>query len=331
MSVEDNTPDKQQPKPSIDELRLIDAMQESFDELREPRIDRVLQAARAASDIMQIIPSTPTEQFQVIDDLDRLWMENGTEQTILVRGKIKYEVKTPKGKEMREAILWDSEVISNGFTVEGLTEIDHDDHTRLGKVMHFLTVPSSSVPEKFKKNEIIATAELDVIVDTNEASTERAYTWLKAMYPEFVEEVDKRVIACESETDVILALRDIVIGDWIDTSNPRARNCVEAFLGAYVVVDTEAPYGILCDGKVAIINDSYGLQSLFDIENVDTLAEISQPRLFKTSESDEDPEWVLGIFIETEPQDLSVTRIKYAVPLITIDDIKSIRRMYYSR
>lgn len=316
---------------ALEEQALLGAMQESFDNLREPRIDRVLDKVRAASDIMQIIPSRPSEQSQVIDELDQLWMEGGVEQSILVRGKITYEVKTENGKEDRTAILWDSEVISNGFTVEALTEIDQETHTRLAKIVHHFTVPTSSVPEKFKKSEITATADLDVIVDTNEVSTERAYVWLKALYPAFIEEVDRRVIACQSETAILLALKGIVIADWIDVSNPRARNCVETFLGMYVTVDTDASYGVLCDGDVAIMNDSYELQAPFTVEYVDTLADISPPRLFQLEPNAENAQWQVGIFIETKPQDLSVARVKYAIPLSSIEDITSVRRMYYSQ
>ncbi len=314
-----------------EESVLFDLMQESFDELREPRMDRVLEKARAASDIMQIIPSKPSEQSQVIDELDRLWMQGGIEQSILVRGRIKYEVKTQNGREDREAILWDSEVISNGFTIQALTEIDQENHTRLAKIVHHFTVPASSVPEHFKKSEITATADLDVIVDTNEVSTERAYAWLRSLYPAFIEEVDQRVIACQSETEIILALKGLVVADWIDISNPRARNCVETFLGMYITVDTDASYGVLCDGDIAIMNDSHELQAPFTVEYADTLADISPPRLFQLGSNTEDNPWMLGIFIETRPQDLSVARVKYAVPLSSIEDITSVRRMYYSQ
>lgn len=321
-----------QHEPTAAAYQWLEHVEESVDKLREPRMDRVLAAARAASDMMQMIPATPTQQHAVIDELDSLWNENGVEQSILVRGKITYEVKTSTGKETHSAILWDTEVISNGFSVEALSEIDQTTRTRFGKVVHHMTVPASSIPEQFKKQEIIATADVDeVIIDTTEASVERAYSWLEAMHPEFIKAIDACTMECKSEEDVILALRSLPIADWVDLDDPLARNCVQAFLGAYATVDRLESYGLLLKGELAIINDSYSLQSSFEIDTVDMLAEVSPLRVFKMAQGDETYVWTVGVFIEDQPQDASVSRIKYAVPLSTIQDIKSVRRMYYSQ
>jgi hypothetical protein len=306
----------------------LDSVQESLDLLRDPEMDRVIAKAKAANEMMGIVLSTKRERTEVLADLDAQWARwDG--QPLTVSGKVKYPVTFEGKTENREAILWDTRVISNGFNIGTLTE-DTPEGGALARVVYQFQVPVDSLPEQFENRTMITVqAPLDeMVVDSTLASKERAYSWLSALYPEFVQEIDALISTSMSEVDALQALSSLDLSS-IDLDNELARNCVEAYIKSQVIIDKKMPYGMVLQGEVSHYNAILKKPIYYDVTNMKTIAKISSVKLVLHHEAGQPEEWRLGVKASTLPRDRRESGMKYTVPLSTIKTIVSLRDEFY--
>jgi hypothetical protein len=311
-------------------LDVFSSLEQEAQALRDPVMDRAIDAARAANEMAQILPLGKRERAELVGDLDANWTKWYGEP-VLATGKVAYEVTNEDGqKEMREALLWQSRVISDGFNIRR-TSVDDEQGKYLGEVVHQFIVPVGSIPDQFMgESTVIAVGSLeDVTLDSTFATKQRAYSWLNTMHPDFIKDVDTRIIASMSEAEAILALSTLDL-DRLDLSDELARNCVEAYLKSQIIVDKKVPYGIVIDGVVGHYNERVGQEITYPVSDMRVIASLSSVKLLPERFKNSSVAWRLGLQIKTHPHDRRDVVREYQVPLSSVKEIVSLRDSFYS-
>jgi hypothetical protein len=102
---------------SHDQTDWLESLEVALDSLRDPVMERVINDARAASEMASIVPLTVEDQKRLIGDLDFRWKQ-WLNEPVLLRGKVFYDIaESDRDGQRREAILWDTRAISSGFNV----------------------------------------------------------------------------------------------------------------------------------------------------------------------------------------------------------------------
>jgi hypothetical protein len=315
---------------STSQAEWLESVQDSFDALRDPEMDRVIAEAKAANEMLKIVMSTKRQRTEILADLDAKWARWYNEP-VKVSGKVSYDVTFEGKTETRQAILWETRVISNGFNI-GLTAKDttSTDGQGLAEVVYQFQVPVDSLPERFQNRAFIdVQVPLDeVVVDSTFASKERAFTWLSAVHPEFIQQVDELIGDSMSEVEALQALADLQFND-IDLDDELTRNCIEAYVRSQVIVDKKMPYGLILDGELSYDNKRIGRAIYHDVTDLKTIAKLSSLGLVRNHKAGQPEQWRLGVKAKTRPQDRREKGMTYHIPLSTTKTIVSLREEFY--
>ncbi len=304
-------------------LQDIELAQES---LREPGMDRTIARAHEISGFMGIVQNTEEDNRRSIHELDMMW-NPWFHEVLYIKGKVTFK---DKNDEPREAILWDKPVSSNGFISRTIEEIEIDEETRkeTAEVLYEFFVPAELLPGEHDVGYVAVVARLDdVIVDTKKASAERAYPWLRTMYPEFIEEVDNRIATVASEEVAVISLADLDLNKLIPIRDKLAKNCIERYLNQAIVFDKLAPYGLMLNGEYA--RSAHELRSINPIVFNEFMAKARKIKVVPIPGEGDEVEWQLALDLKAIPADKNMKPRKMKVPLHSIIDIVSSRDAFY--
>ncbi|MFZ1301118.1 MAG: hypothetical protein WAQ27_00865 [Candidatus Microsaccharimonas sp.] len=231
--------------------------------LVEPQMDRVINSAKACNEMLDIVPVSTHEKAKIVNDLDAEWAPWMGERMIAT-GYI--ETKTGEN-EISRIFLDGKPVHAKGFDCTS-TVVDKENDLHRGKVVYFLHARAQDITGDPNTTGIAAVrANLDeLILESQTSSYERAVSWLEISSPDFIKEVDQRIVNATSETEALLGLRDFDIESFVELDDELTRNSVETYLAGLVQFDTLAPYDVLIDGRVYSVdeNDEWAPEKMFD-------------------------------------------------------------------
>lgn len=319
-----------EPKITQEQAAWLEIVEERLNGLRDPKMDRVIQAARAADEMTHIIPMTSQEHGEVIADLDAEW-RRWQQQPVSVSGRLSYRIPR-EGQDpiIGQTILWDQRLISYGFNIHSEGEPDAQGR-RFGSVIYQFALPVELIPEHIHTTtNVAAFAGLDdITIDSMLASKERSYSWLRTMYPGFIEEIDSRINDSMSEADAIIELAKVDLST-INLDDELARNCVEAYIRSHILVDKKVPYGLLVNGEVSHENFRIGKRISYHVENMKMIASVSSIKVFARTGDTGSDAWHLGLRVKSHQQDRRIRARKYNVPLSSVELMVSLRDEFFT-
>tara|TARA_Y100001949_G_scaffold93304_1_gene78774 strand:+ start:1488 stop:2483 length:996 start_codon:yes stop_codon:yes gene_type:complete len=306
---------------------VVEQTQDILELLKEPTMVDVIYKAKAASEYHSIVPHSLKERAKTVHALDALWGAWKNE-IMTARGTVQYQLIDGT---MRDAILWDTSVVSNGFDTYSTSK----DEKVLSTIVFNVFVPADSVPGKARQSPegyIQAYGSLDQLeLDTKKASPKRSINWLSVMSPGFMEASDRRILSGDTTEEQLRNMSSLEVADYLDLDDELARNCVLGYLESQIVFDQEVAYVAYVSGALEYQHPT--AHTYVPRVHEELYAVIDEPKLcfiknrFLSSDKNN---WVLGISFQAHAEDASQPSMSYRVPLNSLQAIRSGRDLLYS-
>ena len=287
----------------------------------------VIYEAKAASEYHSIVPHSLKERAKTVRALDARWGA-WKDEIMTARGTVQYQLIDGT---MRDAILWDTSVVSNGFDTYSTSK----DEKVLSTIVFNVFVPADSVPGKARQSPegyIQAYGSLDQLeLDTKKASPKRSINWLSVMSPGFMEASDRRILSGDTTEEQLRNMSSLEVADYLDLDDELARNCVLGYLESQIVFDQEVAYVAYVSGALEYQHPT--AHTYVPRVHEELYAVIDEPKLcfiknrFLSSDKNN---WVLGISFQAHAEDASQPSMSYRVPLNSLQAIRSGRDLLYS-
>ncbi len=294
--------------------------------LVDPHMQRIIDKAKGVNEMLQIFPLDEEGRKKLTNDLDSDWKFYNHSHMIISGNGI---YQSPEGPI--EIVFDDLPSRSNGFFVRELKNTLDPSLSNAEVIFDFLVNPQNVADQKPDEHlrELFVGLD-DVHIETPVASTERAIAWLELAYPDFVDEVDRRIVNTASESEALLSLRSLDVDAFVDAKDPFARNCVNRYVSSLVQLDYTAPYGTYVSGKVAVETDP-GVEKLVRKEPQKVLTYLAQLGLknFASSSSNTN-RWGLAVYATVLPMDRRGSTEVWGIPLATIRGLWSVRSSFYN-
>lgn len=298
---------------------LIDLLDVS---IREPVIDKILSRATTYDDYIRFVPTDPSYRAKLIKELDNEWapwMNTGMTAT----GKVQLFSNGLVDTE-RHSIA-DAQVVSNGFNI--ITYDDEDGNT-LGRVAYDMYVTRNQLGGD-DDSLVHVLAQIDeVVLETNKASSERANAWVELTAPEFITEINRRIINSRSATEAIMALKGFDLEACINTRDELTRNSAEAYINSLIQIDTLEGYDLNIRGRVYALTVKNELQPI-ELK-LHSVAKLKTIEVGQGITNEGRTKWELMFPATLIPEELSEPTPEYSLPINSIRSISSLRQLAYN-
>ena len=299
------------------EEKFLDMLENSMD---DPKLERVLKKAREINDVMSVLPATHSELKSIISELDgdwAPWMHTYMRASGTISAKI-------NGEDVRVP-LDGQDVYSRGFDIA----YDVVDSVNIPKVVHIVKLPKIVFTKDTSDKDVIdAIAGIDeIVLETDNASTERAIAWIEISQPELVKEIDDLLMQSRNVEQSIESLAKLKLDSYSILHENFTRNCLDTYLNSLVLVDKAAPYDLNIDGLIATTDDSGDMVS--EKRTTRTLAYLGDLQTMIFRAKDGTDEWRIGVSAAIIPSDQNTESESVIVPLESMSYIRSLRSSYY--
>ena len=222
------------------------------------------------------------------------------------------------------------DVMSNGFCIV----TNENGGTEEGpRVQYHLMMNANLIEEDADPRLMLsATADIDLsILQFSAASPERAAAWLASSFPDFMEELDARLMNTPSGDDdeAIMSLRGLRIPSEITEEDQFTRNCIAIYINRSVCTDQSVPYLVSMSGLASVYSPQ-GISTVYISNMNNRLFTAHAVHIERLIIDDDNSEYVLklsGSFISDARDEEDV---RMSIPITTFSKIKSIRNKYHS-
>jgi hypothetical protein len=292
----------------------------------DPYIQRAIKLAQEFNKLFEEISPTKQERDDIIDEIEEQWGDLNKMQVSLCGWISTQNEYGDIVKSYHEDVC----AVSNGFIMDDV-DLFQDGQllTTKAAIKHHVFIKSRDLNLEGEDDTWVgATADLDeIIIDVPSVSFERATAWLAVNYPEFIDEVDQRILNAQgTEADAIIALQGLDIPVEF-TESELAVNSISAYLREIIQLDRVVPYSVRIKGETHVVGEDQVFQRGI-IDSGAILADLVSISVDvydrKVSNKPE-----LFIFMKTAMSDRLALPLRLDVPITSIMALMSIRSAYY--
>ena len=323
--------------------------------MEDPAILRILAKAREIEQLINTVGNTtPTERDELMDELHKLWLELGYQGTEAeATGWMSFPedtleedddesdgpspgmtqiIQASRPSEQITNYYYSAEIMACGFClVPDHITIDDENVAEQWRVHYEILMDHPDKPGVYMSG----TADpARVRLDFAFPSAEHARNRLTYYHPEIIDEIDTRVLNCESAEEAVAALKGFVI--YADDSNPHEAMLLSdarIYLNSIIEFDRELPYEICIQGKGVVIKEEANI----GVAVMEPLASLASPETirFVTFMKTPDPKTdkklffpSVDLYMHGECDDIPADRL--AVPSRAFRNFSSVRSTYFN-
>ncbi|UTX51677.1 hypothetical protein KI440_01865 [Candidatus Saccharibacteria bacterium TM7i] len=333
----------------FDQLELLDKS------VTDPYVDKVVNDARLYNQLFAEHTPSDQEKQDAIQDLDGRWYEL-IGNVVSLTGRV--TIPTASG-ELKEVLVDRLPVETQGFG--GRTRPQIIGGEQIGEVFrigHYVKTSAATIveagymlPEDFgvavdedegqadEEHIRQALADIEVrlegdvddsLLEYEGTSLERARSWIEASCPGLIDEIDTYLLNdIEGDNEPIYALSRLDLGEYAAVSDEFTQECIEMHINYMLNFDMRAPYEVILNGYMvsAVEEDT----TLYKVEDLHVLTYMTQVYIVPHPSADDgEGLWQISVAANFVHQDQSLDGAEFVIPLDSISEVKSQRRMYYA-
>lgn len=227
--------------PNLNSVNILELLDVS---VHEPALDSVIEIAKTYDTILRFEPPENSYRLKMVKALDEKW-KPWMNSYLKASGMVYIQT----GNNLKPCIIAGTPALSNGFSTI-IPPYEGESGEYSSRLAYYLYISGTHLTEDEEDDRMYPCHAIidEAIVQTNRASRERAITWLELAAPQFVKEVDQRIVSSRDEVEALMALKGLDLSEYIDVNDELTRNSAETYLDSVIQLNQFVPYSISIRG-----------------------------------------------------------------------------------